>query len=132
MSFCASGYRCQFILEPLSQITFRVSWTQILLLIFGLISRLGLETISLGWWEWAFLGYHVVRWQYFLLLPLRSIHRHRGQNFLVLLMSYSGMLYLFMIMLQYVRCDIPISIVPTILSVTWDVMRGGWLGPTMV
>ena len=30
------------------------------------------------------------------------------------------------------RCDIPISIVPMISSMTWDVTCGGWLGPTMV
>ena len=30
------------------------------------------------------------------------------------------------------RCDIPITIVLTILPVTWDVTRGGWLGPMMV
>ena len=30
------------------------------------------------------------------------------------------------------RSDVPITIVSTILSVTWDVTHGGWLGPTMV
>ena len=68
----AFGSRCRFILEPLSQITFRVSLTQRLFFILGLISCLGLETISLVW-QWAFLGYHVVRWQCFSLLPLRFV-----------------------------------------------------------
>ena len=31
-----------------------------------------------------------------------------------------------------IRSDVPIMIVPMISSVIWDVMRGGWLGPTMV
>ena len=53
VSMFSFGYRCQFILEPLSQITFRVSQTQRLHLIFGLISCLGLKTISSVQWEWA-------------------------------------------------------------------------------
>ena len=67
---CASGYRCCSILEPLSQNTFRISWSQRVLFIFGLISYLGLETISSVWQEWTFFGYHAVGWQCFLLLPL--------------------------------------------------------------
>ena len=30
------------------------------------------------------------------------------------------------------RSDVPIMTAPMIWSVAWDVMRGGWLGPTMV
>ena len=58
-------------------------------------------------------------------------------------MLYSCMLDFFMRMWYNVRfpyaydvvcfrSDIPITIVPMISSVTWDVTCGGWLGPTMV
>ena len=40
--------------------------------------------------------------------------------------------FLYDYVVVFFRCDIPITIVPMISSVTWDVMRGGWLGPTMV
>ena len=50
---CAFRSRCQSMLEPLSQYTFRSSWTQRVLVLCDLISSLGLETISSAWWEWA-------------------------------------------------------------------------------
>ena len=74
VSLFSSGSICRFILEPLSQITFRVSWTQRLLVILGSISCLGFETIFLVRWEWVFLGYHDVGWQCFLLLPFRFVY----------------------------------------------------------
>ena len=40
--------------------------------------------------------------------------------------------FLYAYVVAFFRSDIPITIVPMISLVAWDVMHGGWLQPKMV
>ena len=51
--WCLWGQMSVYVLEPLSQYTFRISQTQRVLVLCDLISYLGLETISSSRWEWT-------------------------------------------------------------------------------
>ena len=132
VSLCASVSRCQFYLITFELDCFQGFLDLEILMLCVLISYLVLETISSVWWEWTIQVPHSWVVVFFTL----TIEIHPQSPWLELLGSSYAVFWYVRFLYDYVvvcfRHDIPITIVPMISSVTWDVMRGGQLGPTMV